>query len=301
MTVPTACYFCYYDQMKRSETDPSLFEALPCTFNAQVAVFSTVNITFRDAFPVIVASVAVSYNYSVVLFCSIGVWRKMQGAPLYVSPKLQSMNRQLGRMLVAQAIAPILLVGAPLTAMFVVIYEKMVDAPSLMLVTSMLSWITLVNPLSTIYFVKAYRYKLVALITRRSRIEPFGTSHNDTAIYGTYVDGGKQCFELGLLCTTQACDYRCKAYGFGTAGGCNKAGYGCCCFNKTTTKAPTATLPPKPTTYQLKCFEAGLLCTDVYCQKKCKEYGYGNEGDCNRGGYGCCCGKGAKPKRKSPV
>ncbi|KAH7678263.1 hypothetical protein AAVH_41838 [Aphelenchoides avenae] len=115
------------------------------------------------------------------------MWRKMQGAPLYVSPKLQSMNRQLGRMLLAQAIAPILLVGAPLTAMFVVIYEETGDAPSLMLITSMLSWITLVNPPSAIYFVKEYRYKLVALITRRNRIEPIGTSQNDTAIYGVTV------------------------------------------------------------------------------------------------------------------
>ena len=48
MTVPTACYFCYYDQMKLSEVDQSLYEHLPCVFNAQVVAFSTVNVSTRS-------------------------------------------------------------------------------------------------------------------------------------------------------------------------------------------------------------------------------------------------------------
>ncbi|KAH7713256.1 hypothetical protein AAVH_19423 [Aphelenchoides avenae] len=85
-------------------------------------------------------------------------------------------------MLVVQAVGPILLIVAPLIMMFVVTYERKQEAPELMLVSTLLSWITLLNPLSTIYFVKAYRYKAMELVFRRRNfVEPSPSIDRTTA------------------------------------------------------------------------------------------------------------------------
>ncbi|KAH7704612.1 hypothetical protein AAVH_28194 [Aphelenchoides avenae] len=69
-----------------------------------------------------------------------------------------------------EAVGPILLIVVPLIMTLVVTYERKQEAPELMLVSTMLSWITLLNPLSTIYFVKACRYKAMGLVFRRRNL-----------------------------------------------------------------------------------------------------------------------------------
>lgn len=60
--------------------------------------------------------------------------------------------------------------AAPLTAMFVTVFSGAVDQTDvLMLITVSISWIPILNPLSTLYFVKCYRQSLTLLfIWKRS-------------------------------------------------------------------------------------------------------------------------------------
>lgn len=52
--------------------------------------------------------------------------------------------------------------------LFADVYQEKRDAPELMFVCSALSWMTLLNPLSTLFFVKAYRHKALQMVLRKS-------------------------------------------------------------------------------------------------------------------------------------
>lgn len=86
-----------------------------------------------------------------------------------------------------QAVGPILLVVAPLILMFVVVYQRKQEAPELMLVCTMLSWITLLNPISTIWFVKAYRYKALEIVFGKRFKVQVHTAATATTVTGLSV------------------------------------------------------------------------------------------------------------------
>ncbi|KAH7680190.1 CRE-STR-4 protein [Aphelenchoides avenae] len=138
--------------------------------------------------PMGIAAVTVAYNYAVITWCSFSIWRRLKANGVQLSSKTEAMHRQMNKMLVIQAIGPILLVVSPLIMMFVVTYQRRQEAPELMLVCTMLSWITLLNPLSTIYFVKAYRFKaLEILLCRPGKVQPSRSADPTTCVSGLSI------------------------------------------------------------------------------------------------------------------
>ncbi|KAH7697404.1 hypothetical protein AAVH_35514, partial [Aphelenchoides avenae] len=183
LSAPISCYFCYYGLMKEYILwQPSVFDVLPCLHKAQVPIFIS-KMTLRSGTPLMVVVVNVSYNYAIISWCSVRIWRALRKPSAQASAKTKSLSVQMNRMLLVQAVGPLVVVVSPLTMLLVVVYLEKQDAPELMLVCSVLSWVTLLNPLSTLFFVKAYRYKAIQLIFRKSIRVSHGTSSrldNDT-------------------------------------------------------------------------------------------------------------------------
>ncbi|KAH7694652.1 hypothetical protein AAVH_38298, partial [Aphelenchoides avenae] len=115
-------------------------------------------LSYTTSVPWIIAVVTVGYNYCMVMWCSVRIWARVKHAR-NMSLATREVNEQLNCVLVVQASCPILFMVLPITGMFLTIYTQQEAADYLKLMTTAVSWVPVLNPLSSIYFVKCYRSK----------------------------------------------------------------------------------------------------------------------------------------------
>ncbi|KAI1705183.1 serpentine type 7TM GPCR chemoreceptor str domain-containing protein [Ditylenchus destructor] len=156
--VPIACYFCYYDHMWSILLSKDTISFLPCDYPAQIPFFA-MELTWATATPLLIGAFTITYNYTIIVWCSVKIWSKVNSMR-HMSQAVVTMNRQLNYMLLVQSISPIALMAVPVLAMFGAVFIGVKEADGMLLVTVAISWVPVLNPLSTIYFVKCYRIKI---------------------------------------------------------------------------------------------------------------------------------------------
>ncbi|KAH7722836.1 hypothetical protein AAVH_09651 [Aphelenchoides avenae] len=124
--------------------------------------------------PCLAAFIVVNVTYATVVFCAYKVHRFLRRSTFGTNPARQSLQRQVGWALLAQAITPMFVFVLPLGAGIVVVISGAVGLRSVIVSsTSFCSWIPVVNPIFTIYFIKPYRHALLGSLIaklRRSRV-----------------------------------------------------------------------------------------------------------------------------------
>ncbi|KAH7695143.1 7TM GPCR protein, partial [Aphelenchoides avenae] len=156
-------YFAWWDNIQRTSLLPAA-HSLGCVDEGAVPHF-----TLEDALSVRIASILLMYggltmlHYVVIIFCSIKIWKKVRAAS-GMSRKTAAINSQLNNVLCLQAFTPLFVAVIPIFAAIVMLLFSIQWLGSLLeLMTSVLSWIPIMNPVFTVIFVKAYRRSVLGL------------------------------------------------------------------------------------------------------------------------------------------
>ncbi|KAI1697356.1 serpentine type 7TM GPCR chemoreceptor str domain-containing protein [Ditylenchus destructor] len=104
--------------------------------------------------------------YVTTIWFGVNIHRAMKESNKYASRKTIKMQTQLNRILKLQAVLPLFTAVLPLCVMLVLIIFKINILGAGLAISAMLSWIPVVNPLSTIFLVSNYRQKLFGTVLR---------------------------------------------------------------------------------------------------------------------------------------
>ncbi|KAI1702088.1 serpentine type 7TM GPCR chemoreceptor str domain-containing protein [Ditylenchus destructor] len=104
--------------------------------------------------------------YFTTIWFGTKIQRAMKESNKIASKKTIKMQTQLSRILKIQAVLPLFTAVLPLSVMLALIIFKINIRGAGLAISALLSWIPVVNPLSTIFLVSNYRQKLFGTILR---------------------------------------------------------------------------------------------------------------------------------------
>uniref|UniRef100_A0AC34Q5C9 Uncharacterized protein n=1 Tax=Panagrolaimus sp. JU765 TaxID=591449 RepID=A0AC34Q5C9_9BILA len=98
-----------------------------------------------------------SFSYFLIILFNMLIYRKLATMKTSMSSKTKEVHRQLSNVLKWQALVPFVVCVMPLTFVFVLCAIGTRTAGKGIILTLIVSWIPVMNPLSAIIFVKQYR------------------------------------------------------------------------------------------------------------------------------------------------
>uniref|UniRef100_A0A914DZ68 Uncharacterized protein n=1 Tax=Acrobeloides nanus TaxID=290746 RepID=A0A914DZ68_9BILA len=102
-------------------------------------------------------SVICNGSYSVVFWCSMKIYKNLKGKMAMASAKTRDLQSQLTRIMIAQAVGPMVVFMLPVLFYTYCIVSQ-ADQIALSITFGLpLAWIPLANPVVTIWFMKPYR------------------------------------------------------------------------------------------------------------------------------------------------
>uniref|UniRef100_A0A914CSL0 Uncharacterized protein n=1 Tax=Acrobeloides nanus TaxID=290746 RepID=A0A914CSL0_9BILA len=90
------------------------------------------------------------------------IYRKLKATQHLLSPKTRQLQKQLNLSLISQATSPILSTTLPIIITVIMTVFKLKTDGFGMVVSTTISWMTVLNPLSTILFVSQYRRTIMS-------------------------------------------------------------------------------------------------------------------------------------------
>ena len=102
------------------------------------------------------------FVYGIVIWCTVRIWLHLKTAFGMVSEqRSHQLNHEINRVLIVQALNPLLVILLPCTLIIIafVWHFNMRLAGSLL--TMCLSWLPVINPLTTMLIIRPYRRTLV--------------------------------------------------------------------------------------------------------------------------------------------
>ncbi|KAH7714903.1 7TM GPCR protein [Aphelenchoides avenae] len=164
--VPCAVALFYLPTTERiSNGDVGLVETLTCEVKGMVPYFlGKDSLSFPAVFPIGVGALSVSVTYTIILFCTYKIWRMINSSAT-MSQRSRSLQQQLSYALYVQASMPLIVVAVPMCFAF---QAALTGSESAFLpwLTTILSFIPVLNPIATIYFVKSYRNAIIKIFMR---------------------------------------------------------------------------------------------------------------------------------------
>ncbi|KAH7694896.1 7TM GPCR protein [Aphelenchoides avenae] len=140
-----------------------------CENRHDIPYFSIVSFSASMMLPLTASSFVVTVSYSVIIVCSYKIWHHVKHSAM-MSNRMLAIQSQLNRVLLLQALLPLILNVAPLSATFLVLIFRAEGLGRVIVTTtSVLAWIPALNPLLAICFVKQYRQEILNLF-RRTKI-----------------------------------------------------------------------------------------------------------------------------------
>ncbi|KAH7717826.1 7TM GPCR protein [Aphelenchoides avenae] len=124
-------------------------------------------------------------GYFVIVWCQIEIWHHLKSHGTAIHASTRRMHNEVNRALISLAVAPLLTLIGPLFIFLYYIFTSTDSGISSALITIMVSAITFVNPLTTVYFVKQYRHALLRILGMdNARV------HSDPKLYAATAFSG---------------------------------------------------------------------------------------------------------------
>ncbi|KAI1700614.1 serpentine type 7TM GPCR chemoreceptor str domain-containing protein [Ditylenchus destructor] len=129
-------------------------------------------------------------GYVLLIFCEVKImdYIKISGS---VTEKTRRMHAEVNRALIALAITPTLTLMAPVMTLMISLILRLTLGPSIAVISMTMTLITLVNPITSIYFIRPYR-RVAARVLCCSRTTQIGSSTLATATATATAGGSSQ-------------------------------------------------------------------------------------------------------------
>ncbi|KAH7707889.1 7TM GPCR protein [Aphelenchoides avenae] len=151
---------------ERQRTASEILRELGWGSNETPASYSTLNHAseFRIFLHHLIYFVSTLGGYSAIIWSHVKIGAFLKDRRQVMSPQTRRMQAQLTRMLTALAISPLLFITGPAAMTVVLIALQLSPGYMSAFVTVSMSLITVVNPLTTIFFVRPYRRAVIHAI-----------------------------------------------------------------------------------------------------------------------------------------
>uniref|UniRef100_A0AC34GW33 G protein-coupled receptor n=1 Tax=Panagrolaimus sp. ES5 TaxID=591445 RepID=A0AC34GW33_9BILA len=113
---------------------------------------------------VLYATLMVSFSYSIVIWTSYKVWKHLKAMEAHMTMNTKDINRQMTVTLIMQAILPLFVLLLPIAITAVLLFSRVTIDGIGISISLLLSWIPIVNSLTTITVVKPYRNAMLKII-----------------------------------------------------------------------------------------------------------------------------------------
>ncbi|KAH7721042.1 hypothetical protein AAVH_11509 [Aphelenchoides avenae] len=167
-TIVLAAYAVWYENGKEIIRSMNITIAnMACEDSGDVPLFTAEQISTMPTtcIPLLCGVMNVTVTYSAITFCTIRIWKAVRKGVF--SARMKVLQGQLNSALAIQALNPLLVMALPLAfALGAMLTRSERLSFALPAVTAVTAWIPLMNPLSTIYFIRSYRVTIMRTLCR---------------------------------------------------------------------------------------------------------------------------------------